>query len=178
MTDAPIRPFVFSCDAHVAEPNDLFEQRMPAHLAAHTIRFKVEDGRRSMCIGDTVVLRMFSDFPTHKTGITDETFALQSGGSVVDTKRRGARDLALRAADMDRDGVDAELVFPTAGLMLPRINDREGQRVACAIWNDWAWDYTEPMRQRLIPSAMIPCIDFDDALAEVERVVKMRGTKR
>lgn len=171
MTDAPIRPFVFSCDAHVAEPNDLFEQRMPAHLAAHTIRFKVEDGRRSMCIGDTVVLRMFSDFPTHKTGITDETFALQSGGSVVDTKRRGARDLALRAADMDRDGVDAELVFPTAGLMLPRINDREGQRVACAIWNDWAWDYTEPMRQRLIPSAMIPCIDFDDALAEVERVV-------
>ena len=72
---------------------------------------------------------------------------------------------------MDRDGVDAELVFPTMGLMLPRIADREGQRVACAIWNDWAWDYTAPMRDRLIPAAMIPCIDFDDARDEVKRVV-------
>ena len=171
MTDAPIRPFVFSCDAHIAEPNDLFEQRMPAHLAAHTIRFKQEDGKRLMCVGDTVLMRMFNDFPTHKTGMTDETFALQSGGSLVDTKRRGTRDLALRAADMDRDGVDAELVFPTMGLMLPRIADREGQRVACAIWNDWAWDYTAPMRDRLIPAAMIPCIDFDDARDEVKRVV-------
>jgi predicted TIM-barrel fold metal-dependent hydrolase len=166
----PVRPFVFSCDAHVSEPNDLFVERMPAHLAAHTIQFKEVDGRRMLCIGDRVVLRMLANFSAQKSGVTDEAFARQSGGSVVDTKRRGARDLSLRAADMDRDGVDAELVFPTMGLMLPRIEDREGQRVACAIWNDWVWDYTEPMRDRLVPSAMIPCIDFEDALAECKRV--------
>ncbi len=164
-----VRPFVFSCDAHVAEPNDLFVERMPAHLAAHTVMVKEEDGVRTVWIGDRMVLRMPTNFSAQKSGVTDEAFARQSGGSVVDTKRRGARDLALRAADMDRDGVDAELVFPTLGLMVPRIEDREAQSVACAIWNDWAWDYTEPMRDRLIPSAMIPCIDFDDALAECKR---------
>ena len=49
-------------------------------------------------------------------------------------ERRGARDLSLRLADVDRDGVDAELVFPSMGLMLPRIADREGQREACKVW--------------------------------------------
>jgi len=87
----------------------------------------------------------------------------------VDTKRRGARDLTLRLADMDRDGVDAELVFPSMGLMLPRIADREGQREACKVYNDWAWDYCAPVRDRLIPAAMIPSTDFDDALAECKR---------
>jgi hypothetical protein len=80
-----------------------------------------------------------------------------SGAVTVDTKRKGARDLDLRLADMERDGVDAELVFPSLGLMLPRIADREGQREACKIWNDWAWDYTAPVRNKLIPAAMIPC---------------------
>ena len=57
--------------------------------------------------------------------------------------------------------------------MLPRINDREGQRTACQIYNDWAWEYTAPVRDRLIPAAMIPCFDFDDALAECKRTAEL-----
>lgn len=70
---------------------------------------------------------------------------------------------------MDRDGVDAELIFPSLGLMLPRITDPAAQATACAIYNDWAWTYTEPVRDRLIPAAMIPCADLDLALAECRR---------
>jgi predicted TIM-barrel fold metal-dependent hydrolase len=114
-------------------------------------------------------MRFFADFPTHKTGKTDAEFQMQTAESVVDTKRRGARDLSLRAADMERDGVDAELVFPSSGLLVAAIQDREAQRVASEIWNDWVWDYTAPMRDRLIPAAIIPSHDFDDALAECKR---------
>jgi predicted TIM-barrel fold metal-dependent hydrolase len=53
--------------------------------------------------------------------------------------------------------------------MLPRIADREGQATACRIWNDRAWDYTAPVRDKLIPAAMIPYIDFEDELAECRR---------
>jgi len=172
--DIEQRPFVFSCDAHVAEPNDLFSVKMPPHLQDHAPVFVEEDVgngkiRRLWKIGDRVVMRFFADFPTHKTGKTDAEFQLQSGQSVVDTKRRGARDLSLRAADMERDGVDAELLFPSSGLLVAAIQDREAQRVASEVWNDWVWDYTEPMRDRLIPAAIIPSHDFDDALAECKR---------
>lgn len=168
------RPYVFSCDAHVAEPNDLFVVKMPPHLQQHAPRLVETDLgngklRRLWKIGERVVMTFPTDFPAHKTGKTDAEFQMQSGDSVVDTRRRGARDLSLRAADMDRDGVDAELVFPTAGLLVAAIEDREAQRVASEIWNDWVWDYTVPLRQRLVPVAIIPSHDFDDALAECRR---------
>lgn len=186
MTDK-IRPFVFSCDAHVAEPPDLFVKAMPDHLKQYVIHSEADGDVRITRIGEQVILKINTNFHQHKTGEGDAAFNAQASGGVaqdrsctdasdnfvsdcaVDTKRRGARDLELRLADMDRDGVDAELVFPSLGLMLPRIADREGQRTACQIWNDWAWDYTAPVRDRLIPAAMIPCIDFEDALAECRR---------
>ena len=181
MTDK-IRPFVFSCDAHVAEPPELFLKAMPGHLKQFAIHSEADGDVRITRIGDQVVLKINTNFHQHKTGEGDAAFNAQASDRsctdasdnfvsdcAVDTKRRGARDLELRLADMARDGVDAELVFPSLGLMLPRINDREAQRVACQIWNDWAWDYTAPVRDKLIPAAMIPCIDFDDALAECKR---------
>jgi predicted TIM-barrel fold metal-dependent hydrolase len=176
------RPFVFSCDAHVAEPPDLFVKAMPDHLKQFAIHGEVQGDIRITRIGEQVILKINTNFHQHKTGEGDAAFNAQTADRsctdaadnfvsdcAVDTKRRGARDLELRLADMDRDGVDAELVFPSLGLMLPRIADREAQAAACRIWNDWAWDYTAPVRERLIPAAMIPCIDFEDALAECRR---------
>lgn len=189
MTDK-IRPFVFSCDAHVAEPQDLFLKAMPSHLQHYAIHSEADGDVRITRIGEQVILKINTNFHQHKTGEGDAAFNAQTAGAAdtgttdrsctdasdnfvsdcaVDTKRRGARDLELRIADMDRDGVDAELVFPSLGLMLPRIGDVEAQAEACRIWNDWAWDYTAPVRERLIPAAMIPCIDFDAALAECKR---------
>lgn len=175
------RPFVFSCDAHIAEPPDLFIENMPEHLSHYVIHGEAQGGIRITKIGDQVIFKIQTDFHAHKTGQTDDPDDRACmddkgnfvGDCVVDTKRRGARDLQLRLEDMDRDGVDAELVFPSLGLMLPRIDDREAQRVACQIYNDWAWEYTAPARDRLVPAAMIPCIDFDDALAECERAADM-----
>ena len=171
MTTSPM-PFIFSCDAHIAEPSDLFTERMPKHLAHFAITLTTEGNRRIYKVGDRVIMRFLPDFPAHKTGKSDDEFYQQTM-SVVDTKRRGVHDLSLRAKDMDRDGVDAELCFPTVGLLVARIEDREGERVAAQVWNDWAWEYTAPLRDRLIPAAIIPSHDFDDALAECKRTAEM-----
>lgn len=166
------RPFVFSCDAHVSEPPDLFTSRMPAHLQDYALNMAEVNGKRVMRAGQTNILTTMPNFATHRTGITDAQFAEQAGELVVDTTRRGARNLELRLADMDRDGIDAELVFPSLGLMLPRIADPEAERVACEIYNDWVWDYCLPVRERLVPAAMIPSHDLHDALAECQRTAE------
>ena len=41
MTDK-IRPFVFSCDAHVAEPPELFVKAMPDHLKQYVIHSEAD----------------------------------------------------------------------------------------------------------------------------------------
>jgi len=161
-----VRPFVFSCDAHLAEPPELFQAGMPAGMEEHVLQVITrDDGDRSLYIGDRRVLKMGHNFATHRTGISDTQFAEQA----VDTTRRGIRNLELRLADMDRDGVDAELLFPTMGLFIPRILDPDAQAAACRLYNDWAWEYCAPARERLIPAAMIPCSDLAVGLAECER---------
>jgi predicted TIM-barrel fold metal-dependent hydrolase len=178
-----MKPFVFSCDAHIAEPPTLFLDKLPAHLQKWALHQEAGDGYRIIKMGDIEALKVKTDFHSHKTGQGDdgpkedrscvdekETFI---SDCAVDTKRRGARDMALRLADMDRDGIDAELVFPSLGLILPRIPDREAQVESCKVYNDWALEYCAASGGRLVAAAMIPCIDLDDALAECKRTEAM-----
>lgn len=183
-----MRPFIFSCDAHIAEPNDLFTSRLPANLQPYALSQVATEKYRIIKMGEAEALKVKLDFHSHKTGqkdsgpkdetpmedrsCTDKNEAFVSD-CAVDTKRRGARDIELRLKDMDRDGVDAELVFPSLGLILPRIPDRDGQRESCKIYNDWALEFCQAAGGRLLPAAMIPCIDLDDALEECKRTAAM-----
>lgn len=156
-----MRPFVFSGDAHIAEPPDLFIENMPAHLKDFVIHGEKDEKFRTTMIGDNVMIKSRLDFHKHKTGL----------GEAEDTARRGVRNLDMRIEDMDRDGVDAELVFPSLGLVAQRIMNREAALETARIYNDWAWDYTATVRDRLIPAAILPVQNLDDTLAEFKRVV-------
>lgn len=159
-----MRPFVFSCDAHIVEPLDLFTKNMSPANKQWAPNAEVNDkGMRLNKLGDTVLFKIPANFHAHKVGDSND----------LDTRRRGVRDLSLRFADMERDGVDAELCFPSLGLLAPSIPDREASREAARIYNDWAWDFLADVRNKLIPAAIIPLVDMDDALQELKRVIAL-----
>ena len=79
----------------------------------------------------------------------------------------------LRLADLDRDGLDAEVVY---GCLM--INDMiaSGERRAWAdaIYNDWAADFAKKSDpNRIYPLAIVPSNDPKVAAAEVRRCAKM-----
>jgi len=159
-----MRPFVFSCDAHIVEPPDLFTSGMPDSMKqwAPNAQIDKDKGLRAMRLGDTVLFRIPIGFHTHKVGEADDT---------GDVTRLGTRDLKLRIKDMQRDGVDAEIAFPSLGLLLNRIADRAAAREACRIYNDWLWKYLDGLHSKLIPAAAIPLVDMEDGIAELKRVI-------
>lgn len=157
-----MRPFVFSCDAHIVEPPDLFTKGLPANLQHWAPNVEIDEKRmRLNKLGNNVIFKISVDFHTHKVGDSDD----------LDVRRLGARDLKLRFADMERDGVDAELVFPSLGLLVSRIPDRDASREACRLYNDWAWDYLDGIRSKLIPAAIIPLVNIEDGIEELKRVI-------
>lgn len=156
-----MKPFVLSCDAHIVEPQDLFTAQLPPHLQQWAPNAYVDEkNRRVTRLGETVLFKIPIDFTTHKVGAAND----------LDI-RKGQRDLKLRLADMERDGVDAELCFPSLGLMVSRITDAEAARECCRIYNDWAWDYLAGLRHKLVPVALIPLVAMEDAMAELERII-------
>lgn len=156
-----MRPFVFSCDAHIVEPPDLFTAALPDHLQQWACNAEVQNGMRLMKIGDTTLFKVPIGFHSHKVGGADDT----------DVRRLGTRDLVLRLADMERDGVDAEIAFPSLGLLANRITDAEAARETARIYNDWLWDYLDGIRSKLVPAAIIPLVNLEDGIAELKRII-------
>ena len=79
----------------------------------------------------------------------------------------------LRLADLDRDGLDAEVVYGCL-MINDLINTAELRAWANAIYNDWAADFarrSDP--NRIFPLAIIPNTDPQVAAAEVRRCAKL-----
>jgi predicted TIM-barrel fold metal-dependent hydrolase len=156
-----MRPFVFSCDAHIAEPNDLFTSSMTGDLAKWAPNAFVEDGVMHTRLGDRTLMKIQANFFSHKVGDDDGD----------NPGRRGARDVRLRLEDMDRDGIDAEALFPSLGLMMSKIEDADASIVASQVYNDWLWERVDGLRNTLVPLASLPCIDLEAAADEFRRVL-------
>jgi predicted TIM-barrel fold metal-dependent hydrolase len=80
---------------------------------------------------------------------------------------------ALRLADLERDGIDAEIVY--GALLLNNLIKDKGLRIWCSQrYNDWTVDFarrTDP--KRVFPLAIIPNSDPLEAATEVRRCAKM-----
>jgi uncharacterized protein len=85
---------------------------------------------------------------------------------------RRVSDPHLRIKDMDRDGVDAEVIYGILGAA-SRLNDREASNEMLRIYNDWLKDFCSHYPEREIGLACLPYGDIDAAVEEVHRVAKL-----
>src|SRR3974390_428934 len=85
---------------------------------------------------------------------------------------RRCTDPHLRIKDMDRDGVDAEVMYGILGAA-SRLNDREASNEMLRIYNNWLKEFCRHYPERQIGLACLPYGDIDDAVKEIHRVAKM-----
>src|SRR5437773_9507151 len=79
---------------------------------------------------------------------------------------------ALRAKDMDRDGVQAEVIFGILGAA-SRLGDHEAANEMMRVYNDWLASFCRHAPDRLIGLACLPYGDIPGAVAEVHRVARL-----
>ena len=86
-------------------------------------------------------------------------------------------DLYLR--NMDREGIDQAVIYPTQGLFAGW-DDKLEQRYAVAVvraYNNWLHDFCQASPRRLFGAAMIALQDVELAVREARRAVKDLGMK-
>jgi predicted TIM-barrel fold metal-dependent hydrolase len=90
----------------------------------------------------------------------------------------GGQDPQARVAEMETDGVSAEVLYPTHGLALYAIEDVDLQEECCHRYNEWIADYCAVAPDRLFAIGMIPCYRMDVALRELQYCIDrgMRGS--
>src|SRR4029077_4198300 len=78
---------------------------------------------------------------------------------------------------LDEFGSDFAIIYPTAGLRVPRISDDDTRRAVVRAHNIVTADYFRDLGDRMTPAAIIPMHTPDEAIAELEYVTKELGAK-
>ncbi len=157
-----MQPFIFSADAHVVEPGSLFLDGLPASLKKHAIRSVFEDGAIITKTDDKIIYRL-------RVGPKNDK-------DLGDRERRGVREIPGRLLDMELDGIDAEIVFPSLGLWLYCIDDPEGEAASCQVYNDWNNSYFSGHLDRFVRCGVLPVLDFSNTMAEIRRLAGLGFT--
>ena len=163
-----------SGDSHVNEPPSLWQERVPAHLKDRAPRVE------SLPEGDAWILDGVKD-PVNFgwnacAGLDPEEM---KGWVRFEDIRAGGYDPAARLVEMDRDRVDAEVLYPTPRLSQSVFANRDTElHVACIqAYNDWLSEYVAHAPRRFAGLALLPNHGAETAAAEVDRVAGRPGIK-
>lgn len=159
-----------SVDDHVIEPPHLWETRLPArHRESGPRAVELDDGTQAWAYEDQVVRTVRGNTRT-AAGFDPDP----DGWARFDEMRPGCYDPKARLADMDLDGVWAQVGFPDfsrfAGHRFLTGNDKELALLCVQAYNDFVideWCATDP--DRLVPLVIVPLWDVGLAAREIER---------
>jgi predicted TIM-barrel fold metal-dependent hydrolase len=162
-------PWVFDADGHVIEPPRVWDEFLPAKFRAFAPRVEQSDGYYHYVCGDRVSFRLPGR--AEAMGAPGQTPTKTDAPVAV----RGGSEPAPRLDDMAVDCIDAAALYPTFGLMIQGVTEREPAAALCRALNDWLAEYCAHDPTRLIGVATLPMTDAADALAEARRCVEQHG---
>src|SRR5690606_6226910 len=157
-----MKPFIFSADSHIMEPADIFLEGLPASLKDHAIHSRKEGDYLVTGTEDKIIYRL-------RVGQHREK-------ALGDNERRGIREIEGRLLDMELEGIDAEICFPSLALWMYALEDAEAEAASCRLYNDWNNEFLGSHPGRFVRCGMLPVIDFSNTLEEMKRLASMGFT--
>ncbi|TMB20704.1 MAG: amidohydrolase [Deltaproteobacteria bacterium] len=162
-------------DGHVIEPADLWERELPPRFSARGfhIRWDAETEQEQVWAEERLLLPV----GIVGVGMAGRPFEDVGKGVRYAELMPGGTDPRQRLRDMDREGIDVAVLYPSVGLFLEAIEDAALAEACCRVYNDWLADYCRTDPRRLIGIAGLPLQDVGAAVREVRRAVGELGMR-
>ena len=165
---------IISSDNHVMEPTDLWSSRVDPKIGDRAPRIvRMEDGSDWWVCDSNKIIGAFAGT---QAGVRfEEPEKLRLGGSeaTYENVRPGGYIPEEHIKDMDIDGIDVSIVYPTVGLLLFGVPDSELLTSVFASYNDWAAEFCNAIPRRLKGIAMLNIDDVQGGIKELERCAKL-----
>jgi predicted TIM-barrel fold metal-dependent hydrolase len=182
-------PPLVDLDAHLVEPPGIWTDRLPARYRDVGPHVEYLPAGEAVLSGGTYIEAPGSDGPLvawwcyedHRYSVKRLIAAagypadeISINGITFDEMRPGCFKVPDRLADMDLNGVEAQMCFPNYPRFCGQIflwgKDKDLARLCVEAYNDWMVDeWCGPSGGRLIPLCLVPLWDPDLAAAEVRR---------
>lgn len=160
-----------SADSHVTEPPHCYEKYIDPKFRARSPRM-IEDPQRGSCY---VLDGMDAKIPMaviSSAGLAPQD--IQHHGRKFEDLHRGGWDGKARIADQDRDGIAAEVIYPSVGMVLCNHPDADYQHAAMWAYNRWlAEEFCAAAPERIIGLGQTAVRSVDEAIADVRKFKEM-----
>jgi hypothetical protein len=168
---------VFDTDAHVEECEETFAALQDRPELAGTAPRVIEGERRAFWLIEGRTFPRLSGRGVHTFGSPH----LRKAAGHVDPERRTRidsqelRDPAARLQDMDAEGIDVSVLFPTMFLVWPLADNPALVRALCRAYNDWVAAKCAASGGRLRWVATVPLPDVEGSVEEIHRIESPSG---
>ena len=159
---------VVDADGHVVEPLSAWAALPHTHKPAISAD---DHGYEHVTVGGTEILAV----PLGTLARPGSTFDDPSAFRPLADALPGGADPVARLADMDVEGIDQAVLFPTIGLYFSVVEDPEAAVGLAVAYNDWLAGYCAADGARLFGAAMLPLQDPAAAAHELRRAVTQLG---
>ena len=155
---APNKYFMVSADCHANEPGNLWAERIEPQYRDRLPRVITDDNGVQWRVAE---------------GYRPDRLRLGNLEGEDHLRNQVGADPRQRLVDQERDGIDAEVVFPNKGLAMWATPDPVFAMAQCRVWNTWAWETFGAYVDRMSPAAALATGDLEGSIAEVQRVAKL-----
>jgi len=163
VTDVPI----ISADSHITEPPDTYTARIDARFKDRAPRL-VHDAKR----GDLFVVDgIDKPIPMGLVAAAGKPAEeLRMFGARFEDLHRGGWDPEARLADQTRDGVSAEVIYPTVGMMICNHPDFDYKQACFDAYNLWIAEYCSAHPDRLLGIGQTAMRSVEDGIRDLRRI--------
>ncbi|HVB91273.1 MAG TPA: amidohydrolase family protein [Acidimicrobiales bacterium] len=171
MTALPLPPRagpVIDADGHVVEPMEAWVGLPDGHRPRIN---RDEGGYEHVVVGDKEILAV----PLGSLARPGSTFSDPSTFKPLADAQPGGSDPHARLQDMDAEGIDQAVLYPSIGLYAGALTDSAAAVAIATAYNDWLAGYCSADPRRLFGAAMLPLQNPGAAAQELRRAVTELG---
>jgi len=164
---------IISADSHITEPPGTYVDRIVKKYkdtAPHIVR---DDKKGDLFIVEGLKQPIPMGLVAAAGKKAEE---LQTFGVKFEELHRGGWDPHARLADQERDGVAAEVLYPTVGMTLCNHPDFDYKKACFDAYNEWIAEYCSAYPHRLIGQGQTAMRSVDEGIADL-RKMKALGLK-
>jgi predicted TIM-barrel fold metal-dependent hydrolase len=159
-----------SADSHITEPPNCYVDYIDPAFRDRAPRMQTLEK-----VGDAFIIDgMSQPVPMGLVAAAGkEPSKITTMGVKFDELWRSGWDPKYRLADQDKDGVGAELIYPTVGMLLCNHADFDFKKACFEAYNRWLAEYCSEAPDRLHGLAQVSMRTPEDGVAELKAVKEM-----
>jgi predicted TIM-barrel fold metal-dependent hydrolase len=158
-----------SADSHVTEPPEVWTDRLPAAYRDRAPILAHPEG-----MGATIVIDPGGEgeqlVPFGRIAAAGRVLRGGEDGWSWDELHPGGYDAAARITEQQADGIAAEVIYPSVGMMLCNHPDLDYKRACFEAYNDWIAEWCAYAPDRLLGLGQTALRTPEEGIVDLERI--------